>query len=95
MTRQPLLYLDHNATTPLDPRVLEAMLPWLREGFGNPRAATPPGARARAAVDNARRQAAALLGAPDSAIVFTSGGTESNNHAIIGAARAGRGCGQA
>jgi cysteine desulfurase len=88
MTRQPLLYLDHNATTPIDPRVLEAMLPWLREGFGNPSSAHPPGARARAAVENARRQAAALLGAPDSAIVFTSGGTESNNHAIIGAARA-------
>ncbi len=85
----PPLYLDHNATTPVDPKVLEAMLPWLREGFGNPSSAHPFGARARAAVEHARRQAAALLGAPPEAIVFTSGGTESNNHAIMGAAHSG------
>jgi cysteine desulfurase len=89
MTPLPVLYLDHNATTPLDPRVLEVMLPWLREGFGNPSSAHLPGTRARAAVEDARQQAAALLGVPASAIVFTSGGTEANNHAIVGAARAG------
>jgi cysteine desulfurase len=83
------LYLDHNATTPIDPRVLEAMLPWLREGFGNPSSPHAYGRRARDAVESARGQAAALLGAPLGGIIFTSGGTESDNHAVIGAARLG------
>lgn len=83
------LYLDHNATTPVDPRVLDAMLPWLRDGFANPSSPHAAGARARAAVERAREQAAALLGAEPDGIVFGSGGTESDNHAIIGAARLG------
>lgn len=89
MTRAAPLYLDHNATTPIDPRVLEAMLPWLREGFGNPSSPHAYGTRAREAVEDARRQAAALLGAPVDGVVFTSGGTESDNHAVVGAARLG------
>lgn len=83
------LYLDHNATTPIDPRVLEAMLPWLREGFGNPSSPHAYGLRAREAVECARGQAAAFLGAPVGGIIFTSGGTESDNHAVSGAARLG------
>lgn len=89
MPRQTLLYLDHNATTPVDPRVLEAMLPWLREGYGNPSSPHALGARARDAVERARAQAAALLGVPPHSIIFTSGGTEANNHALTGAARLG------
>ena len=89
MTRQPYLYLDHNATTPVDPRVLESMLPWFREGCGNPSSPHAAGARARDAVERARGQAAALLGVAPGAIVFTSGGTEANNHALAGAARLG------
>lgn len=89
MMRRPLLYLDHNATTPIDRRVLEAMLPWLREGYGNPSSAHVEGVRAHEAVERARNQAASLLGAPAACVVFTSGGTESNNHAIVGAARLG------
>ncbi len=89
VTRPHLLYLDYNATTPLDPRVLEAMLPWLREGCANPSSSHAPGRRARAAIDQARGQAAELLGTGPGSIIFTSGGTEANNHAIIGAARLG------
>ncbi len=89
VTRPHLLYLDYNATTPLDPRVLEAMLPWLREGCANPSSSHAPGRRARAAIDQARAQAAELLGTGPGSIIFTSGGTEANNHAITGAARLG------
>jgi cysteine desulfurase len=84
------IYLDHNATTPLDPRVLEAMLPVLREGFGNPSSLHWFGQQARAAVDTAREQVAALVGASPSEIVFTGSGTEADNMALRGAAAAAR-----
>jgi len=84
------IYLDYNATTPVDPRVAEAMIPFLREHYGNPSSSHVMGRRTRAAVEKARGQAAALLGADPANIIFTSGGTEANNHAIIGAATAGR-----
>jgi cysteine desulfurase len=77
-------YLDYNATTPVDPAVLEAMLPFLAENFGNASSIHSAGQRARAAVDRARDSVAALLGAKPSEIVFTSGGTESDNLAIFG-----------
>ena len=74
-----LVYLDHNATTPVAPEVLDAMLPYLRENFGNPSSDHPPGRAAARAVAAARAQVAALIGADPAEIVFTSGGTESNN----------------
>ena len=80
-----MIYLDNNATTPIDPRVREAMLPFLGENFGNPSSPHAPGRAAREAVDKARGQVAALLGARADEIVFTSGGTESINTAIRGA----------
>lgn len=73
------VYLDYSATTPLDPEVLEAMLPWLREHFGNASSLHAWGRRARVAVEEAREELAALLGAHPSEIIFTSGGTEANN----------------
>ena len=79
------IYLDYNATTPVDPAVLEAMLPYLGENFGNAGSVHSPGQRARAGVDAARESIAALLGAKSSEIVFTSGGTEADNLAIFGA----------
>ena len=79
------IYLDHNATTPLDPRVLEAMLPVLREGFGNPSSLHWYGQQARARLDEARAEAARLVGATPSEIVFTAGGTEADNMALRGA----------
>ena len=79
-----MIYLDHNATTPVDPAVLEAMLPFLTRHFGNPSSAHPSGRAARAGIDQARAEVAALLGAHPSEILFTSGGTESNNLAIRG-----------
>jgi cysteine desulfurase len=79
------IYLDHNATTPIDGAVLDAMLPYLREHFGNPSSDHPYGRRAKAAVARARVQVAALIGAPAEAVIFTSGGTEANNLAIRGA----------
>lgn len=82
------VYLDYNATTPVDPAVLDAMLPFLREDFGNAGSVHTPGQRARAAVDAARDQVAALIGAKASDIVFTSGGTEADNLAIYGAVAA-------
>jgi cysteine desulfurase len=82
------IYLDYNATTPVAPEVLEAMLPYLREEFGNPSSTHPYGRRARQVVERAREQVAALLGASPEEIVFTSGGTESNNLAIRGVAEA-------
>ncbi len=78
------IYLDHNATTPLRPEVVDAMIPYLRAHFGNPSSAHVYGARARAAVDLAREQVAALLGCDPDEVVFTSGGTEANNLAIRG-----------
>jgi len=82
------IYFDYNATTPLDPAVREAMLPFLGEVWGNPSSVHHVGRRARALLDDARDRAAKFLGAKPSEIIFTSGGTESNNLAIFGAARA-------
>lgn len=79
------IYLDHNATTPIDPDVLKAMLPYLRDEFGNPSSAHALGRRARDAVKEARAKVAILIGASPDEIVFTSGGTEANNIAIRGA----------
>jgi cysteine desulfurase len=84
------VYLDHHATTPLDPRVLDAMLPYFTERFGNPHSAQHAyGWAAEHAVDAARAQVAGLIGALPEEIVFTSGATEANNLAIRGALRAG------
>jgi cysteine desulfurase len=80
------VYLDHNATTPLDERVLAAMLPYLREHFGNASSRHEFGTLARKAVDHAREQVAALVGVQPAQVVFTSGGTEANNAFIKGAA---------
>jgi cysteine desulfurase len=80
------IYLDHNATTPLDERVLETMLPYMREQFGNPSSGYQLGRTARAAIDMAREQVAALVNAHPSQVVFTSGGTEANNLALKGVA---------
>ena len=80
------VYLDHNATTPVDPRVLDAMLPFLRDDFGNPSSLHWFGQRARAAVEEARASVAALVGADPAEIVFTASGSESDNMALRGAA---------
>jgi cysteine desulfurase len=82
------IYLDHNATTPLLPEVVEAMLPYLREHFGNPSSGHPYGRRAREAVERARASVAVLLACNPDEVVFTSGGTEANNLAIRGIAGA-------
>ena len=78
------VYLDHSATTPADPRVVEAMLPYLMEKFGNASSVHYFGQEARAAVDRARREVAALIQARANEIIFVSGGTEANNLAIRG-----------
>jgi len=78
------IYLDHNATTPVDPAVLDAMLPFFSTEYGNASSIHTFGQRARAAVETSREQVAALLNARPQEIVFTSGGTESDNHAIFG-----------
>ena len=78
------IYLDYNATTPLDPLVVEAMEPFLREHFGNPSSMHVSGRAAHKAMDRARGQVAGLIGAGPSEIVFTSGGTEATNHALKG-----------
>src|SRR5208283_3341696 len=85
MTRT--IYFDYNATTLLDPQVREAMLPFLSEVWGNPSSVHSVGRRARAALDDARDRAAKFLVCKPSELIFTSGGTESNNLAIFGAAR--------
>ena len=82
------VYLDHNATTPVLPEVLEAMLPYQREAFGNPSSVHHYGRRARVAVDDARDAVAEVLGAPASSVIFSSGGTEANNTIIKGVAQA-------
>jgi cysteine desulfurase len=79
------IYLDHNATTPVHPVVIDAMLPYLREHFGNPSSGHVYGQHAKRAVERAREQVAALLGCRPDEILFTSGGTEANNLAIRGA----------
>src|SRR5215467_428480 len=78
------VYLDHNATTPVEPQVLEAMLPFFAGEYGNASSIHTFGQKARAAVETAREQVAALIGARPQEIVFTSGGTEADNHAIFG-----------
>jgi cysteine desulfurase len=81
------IYFDYNATTPLDPAVREAMLPYFGQVFGNPSSVHHVGRRARAILDDARDRVANVFRSKPSEIVFTSGGTESNNLAIFGAAR--------
>ncbi len=81
------IYLDYNGTTPHAPEVIAAMRPFLETEFGNPSSGHAYGAKPRQAVEAARRQVATLLNAPPETIIFTSGGTESNNHAIRGTAR--------
>lgn len=86
MTSDDPIYLDHNATTPLLPEVVEAMLPYLEQHHGNPSSGHRYGRRSAEAVEGARSQVAELIGAEPEEIVFTSGGTESNNIAIRGVA---------
>ncbi|HVT60270.1 MAG TPA: cysteine desulfurase family protein [Thermoanaerobaculia bacterium] len=83
----PAVYLDHNATTPLDPRVREAMLPWLGERHGNPSSLHRFGQAARNAVEEAREQVASLLSVRPPELVFTASGTEANNQVIEGVAQ--------
>src|SRR5271167_3835685 len=78
------VYLDYNATTPVEPQVLDAMLPYFSADFANASSIHTPGQRARSAVETAREQVAALIGARPQEVVFTSGGTESDNNAIFG-----------
>lgn len=85
----PAVYLDHNATTPVEPEVFATMRPWLEGHFGNPSSAHAFGRDAAEAVARARRQVADLIGADADEIVFTSGGTESNNWALFGALEPG------
>jgi cysteine desulfurase len=88
MTPHFPIYMDYGATTPVDPRVVDAMIPWLREHFGNPASRSHAwGWEAEAAVEKAREQVADLIGADPREIVWTSGATESNNLAIKGAAQ--------
>ncbi|MCH7344886.1 IscS subfamily cysteine desulfurase [Pelomonas sp. CA6] len=87
MTPHFPIYMDYGATTPVDPRVVDAMIPWLREHFGNPASRSHAwGWEAEEAVEKARGQVAALIGADPREIVWTSGATESNNLAVKGAA---------
>ncbi|GAI36194.1 unnamed protein product, partial [marine sediment metagenome] len=76
------IYLDHNATTPLHPEVLEAMLPYYKEAFGNPSTIYSFGQETRKATDEARETVANLIGASPEEIIFTSGGTEADNLAL-------------
>src|SRR5262247_4125589 len=90
MTKR-VTYLDNAATTPVRPEVLEAMLPYLgKDAFGNPSSAHRFGRAARAGIEEAKRAVANALGAEPNQVVFTSGGTEADNLAIIGAALAAR-----
>src|SRR5687768_12668690 len=84
------IYLDHAATTPVRPEVVEAMLPFLTERAGNPSSVYAYGREARRALDDAREELAALLGARPQELLFTGGGTESDNAAIKGVAFAAR-----
>ncbi len=87
MMSKSVIYLDHAATTPLDPRVLTAMLPYLKTDWGNPGGVYQSGQRARAAVDTARATVAEILNCEAREIIFTSGGTESDNLALRGVLR--------
>ena len=84
------IYLDYNASTPIDPEVIEEMLPYLRDRFGNPSSSHLYGRQAKDGIEEARRQMAGLINAKASEMVFTSGGTESNNIALCGTAFANR-----
>ncbi len=84
------IYLDYNATTPIDPKVADAMLPFLRKHFGNPSSDHKFGKIAKRALENARRQVAELINCKSDEVIFTSGGTESNNSALIGYALANK-----
>ncbi len=93
MTKR-ITYLDNAATTPVRPEVLEAMLPYLgKEAFGNPSSAHRFGRAARAGLEEAKRAVGGAVGAEPNQVVFTSGGTEADNLAIIGAALAAKGRG--
>jgi cysteine desulfurase len=93
---RPAVYLDHAATTPVRPEVLEAMLPYLTEhAFGNPSSAHRFGRAARAGIEQARREVAQGVGAEPNQVIFTSGGTEADNLSIVGAALAARDRGRA
>jgi cysteine desulfurase len=81
------IYLDNAATTPLDPEVLATMLPYMQTHFGNPSSIYSYGRETRLAIENARKSVAKILGASPGEIFFTSGGTESNNTAILAAIR--------
>ena len=81
------IYLDYNGTTPHDPEVIEAMRPFLETEFGNPSSSHWYGIKPKQAVDKARGQVAGILNCKPEEVFFTSGGTESNNHAILGVAR--------
>jgi len=87
------IYMDNAATTPIHPEVLEAMLPYLREGFGNPSSIYEEGREAKKAIEAAREKVAQALGAESTEIFFTSGGTEADNLAVLGTARANAGKG--
>jgi cysteine desulfurase len=86
-TRSNRVYLDHNATTGVEPEVLDSMLPFLTSEYGNAASIHTFGQRARAAVETARERVATLIGARAQEIIFTSGGTEADNHAIFGVVR--------
>ena len=88
------IYLDYAATTPVDPRVVAAMLPYLGDNFGNPSSLHATGRRARRAIEDAREQIAQIVGCEPTEILFTSGGTESDNSAVLGIARASRAAGR-
>jgi cysteine desulfurase len=88
------IYMDHSATTPLDPQVLQAMLPFFSEKFGNASSLHSFGLEAKEALEDSRERVAKLLGADPEEIVFTSGGTESDNLALKGIARRNRGLGR-
>jgi cysteine desulfurase len=88
------VYLDHAATTPVRPDVLEAMMPYLRDAWGNPSSSHKVGRMARAGLEQAKRETAEALGVEPNQVIFTSGGTEADNLAIIGAALAARAAGR-
>lgn len=93
MEKHKQIYLDHAATTPMDPRVLEAMLPYFGSEYGNPSSIYAIAQKAKQALDEARSNVAEILGCTPEEIIFTSGGTESDNLAILGVARANKGKG--
>lgn len=94
MSEPPMIYLDHAATTAVHPSVIDAMLPYFAEGYGNPSSSYALARDARKAIDLARDSAAELLGARSNEVIFTSGGTESDNLALKGVAMASSGRGR-